>query len=41
MFKFISTNDVTTPYRLDILMTLQPIDEASKVIKILCHTFYW
>lgn len=33
MFKFISTNDVTTPYRLDILMTLQPIDEASKVIK--------
>lgn len=33
IFKYVLTNDSDTPYRLDILMPLQPIDEASKVIR--------
>ena len=33
MSTYISTNDKSTPYRLDIMMPLQPIDEASQVIR--------
>ncbi len=33
MSTHISTNDKSTPYRLDIMMPLQPIDEASQVIR--------
>ena len=33
MSTYISTNDKNTPYRLDIMMPLQPIDEASQVIR--------
>lgn len=31
--KYVMTNDSDTPYRLDLLMPLQPIDEASIVIR--------
>ncbi|MGL5693819.1 MAG: histidine kinase dimerization/phospho-acceptor domain-containing protein, partial [Peptostreptococcaceae bacterium] len=31
--RYILTNDIKTPYKLDILMPLQPVDEASLVIK--------
>ena len=33
MSTHVSTNDKNTPYRLDIMMPLQPIDEASQVIR--------
>lgn len=33
MSTHISTTDKSTPYRLDIMMPLQPIDEASQVIR--------
>ena len=33
MSTYVSTNDKSTPYRLDIMMPLQPIDEASQVIR--------
>ena len=31
--KFVSTNDKSTPYKLDLIMPLQPINEATEVIK--------
>lgn len=31
--KFVSTNDKSTPYKLDLIMPLQPINEATLVIK--------
>ena len=31
--KFVTTNDKTTPYKLDLIMPLQPINEATEVIK--------